>query len=100
MPTGNVCVCVCVCAFFRIEFTPDEVLDGVADLAANVNLLEGKNEALAGLLTVGASGKEMTKLGVGKLVDTTVGADGEVAPNVGGGLELHALDETCSTIMV
>mmetsp|Transcript_13887 Transcript_13887/g.33108 ORF Transcript_13887/g.33108 Transcript_13887/m.33108 type:complete len:869 (-) Transcript_13887:356-2962(-) len=70
----------------------DEVLDGRADLAADLDLLQGQDEGLAGRLTGRALGEKVTELRIGKLVDAAIGADAEVAPNVRGGLELDALD--------
>ena len=40
----------------------------------------------------------MTKLTVGKLVDTTVGTNTEVSPNIARRLELDALDGTGSRL--
>mmetsp|Transcript_45652 Transcript_45652/g.84712 ORF Transcript_45652/g.84712 Transcript_45652/m.84712 type:complete len:571 (+) Transcript_45652:813-2525(+) len=70
----------------------NEVLDGRADLAPNLDLLEGEDEGLAGGLAVGTLGEQVTELGIGELVDAAVGADAEVSPAVGGGLELDPLD--------
>mmetsp|Transcript_15252 Transcript_15252/g.57963 ORF Transcript_15252/g.57963 Transcript_15252/m.57963 type:complete len:556 (-) Transcript_15252:1079-2746(-) len=69
-----------------------EVLDGGADLSAHLDVLQGHDEVLAGFLSGGSLGKEVPELGVGVLVDAAVGADAEVAPDVGGRLELDAFD--------
>ena len=70
----------------------NEVLDGRADLAADLDLLQGQDEGLASSLPGGTLGEQMAELRIGKLVDATVGTDAEVAPNVRGRLELDALD--------
>jgi hypothetical protein len=51
-----------------------------------------------GMVPVGASGEKMAELRVSELMDTPVGSDGEVTPDVGGGLELDTLDETRSRL--
>mmetsp|Transcript_7023 Transcript_7023/g.21563 ORF Transcript_7023/g.21563 Transcript_7023/m.21563 type:complete len:385 (-) Transcript_7023:962-2116(-) len=69
-----------------------EVLDGGANVAHDEELLQRKNEGLARLFARLAGGEQVAKLRVGKLVHTTVGDDGEIAPHLGVGLEIDAVN--------
>jgi hypothetical protein len=71
---------------------PHQVLDSCADLASHHHALESHHERLAGLLASGAVGEDVAKLRVGELVDAAVGANGEVPPHGGSGLERDALN--------
>mmetsp|Transcript_27075 Transcript_27075/g.54017 ORF Transcript_27075/g.54017 Transcript_27075/m.54017 type:complete len:554 (-) Transcript_27075:281-1942(-) len=60
----------------------DEVLYRGADLSTDLDLLESEDEGLPRVLAGGPLGEKVPELGVGELVDASVGADGEVAPDV------------------
>ena len=72
----------------------NQVLDGSADFTAHDHALESEHERLARFVASFAGCKDVTKLGISKLVHATIGADREVTPHVGRRLELHALDAT------
>mmetsp|Transcript_13544 Transcript_13544/g.23330 ORF Transcript_13544/g.23330 Transcript_13544/m.23330 type:complete len:715 (+) Transcript_13544:4833-6977(+) len=65
-----------------------EVLDGGTDLTTNGKVVEGHGEVTAGLLTSLTPSKNMTNLGVSKLVNTTRTVNTEVTPNVAGAAEV------------
>lgn len=61
---------------------------------SHLNLLERENQVLPRRLASRTRSEKVPELAVGKLVDATVGTDGEVTPHARSGLELHALNGT------
>mmetsp|Transcript_14161 Transcript_14161/g.25956 ORF Transcript_14161/g.25956 Transcript_14161/m.25956 type:complete len:227 (-) Transcript_14161:900-1580(-) len=70
----------------------NKVLDGGTDLSPDFDLLEGEDETLPSVLTGGTLGEKVSELRVRKLVNSSVGSDGEITPNIARRLELDALD--------
>mmetsp|Transcript_15041 Transcript_15041/g.36104 ORF Transcript_15041/g.36104 Transcript_15041/m.36104 type:complete len:678 (-) Transcript_15041:325-2358(-) len=69
-----------------------KVLDRVANVSTDLHALQRQNKGLACRFTVGALCKQVTKLGIGELVNPSVGTNREVSPDIRSGLELDALN--------
>mmetsp|Transcript_15166 Transcript_15166/g.24900 ORF Transcript_15166/g.24900 Transcript_15166/m.24900 type:complete len:200 (-) Transcript_15166:1591-2190(-) len=69
-----------------------QIFNRVTDVTTDFHLLQCENQGLAGGLTVGSLGEQVTELRISEFVDTTIGTNREISPNIRGGLELDAFD--------
>mmetsp|Transcript_4902 Transcript_4902/g.10274 ORF Transcript_4902/g.10274 Transcript_4902/m.10274 type:complete len:268 (+) Transcript_4902:1593-2396(+) len=70
----------------------DQILHRVPNVPPHFHLLQRQHQRLPCLLAIGALGEQVPELGIGEFVNAPVGADAEVSPHVGRGLELDAFD--------
>mmetsp|Transcript_105102 Transcript_105102/g.206152 ORF Transcript_105102/g.206152 Transcript_105102/m.206152 type:complete len:332 (+) Transcript_105102:138-1133(+) len=70
----------------------DKILDGSSDFSANFNLLQSQNKSLSGLFAVGSLCEQVSELRVSIFVDSTVGANTEISPDIGSGLEFDSFN--------
>ncbi|PNY27761.1 Uncharacterized protein TCAP_02317 [Tolypocladium capitatum] len=78
---------------FRLQQL-DEVLDRRPEVTADAQLLEGDDHVLPRHLSVLTVGEDVAKLAVREAVDAALGADGEVAPDVGAAPEVELVHDT------
>ena len=75
-----------------------QILHSGTDLSTHFNFLQCQNQSLSSFFTSSSLGKQVSKLTVGKLVNTSVGSNTKVSPNTGGGLELDAFNTSYSRL--
>mmetsp|Transcript_1563 Transcript_1563/g.3336 ORF Transcript_1563/g.3336 Transcript_1563/m.3336 type:complete len:629 (-) Transcript_1563:319-2205(-) len=75
-----------------------KVFDSSTDFSTDFDFFECQNKVLSGLFSVGSLGKQVTELGIGKFVDSTIRSNAEVPPNTRSRLELDAFEGTRSRL--